>query len=429
MESPRAVWTALALGAAVSLGVVLTLRSEGPPVTTVATSAPRNVAVATPVPRPPQALAEFGILSERPIAELLKLLDRRTLAGMLDGPVCGDDETCAAVRRFVVEGEGVHLEVVPAKNWKFPVDLAHAASSLLPAERDGIKKYTSLVVVATSGQALPEQLPVRAAFALTAVLARRIDGLVFDQLLDRIERPLHFASRVITAPLEAGAFRRECIDLQYTPRADGTVRLITVGLGRFGAPDLEVVGITMDLAQRLTGSLLEVANAVTFDEAMTPLALGDLELHLEKAVPEPGDPRGIMVRLVAPSDAGAEYFEQLAGTFPDDTPDTPPNDELMAETRGRAQKVLADVLARHKKASKDPLYVQVPFGDTDAGGGEWMWIEVVSFDEQTVTGMLVDEPDTLVDLHKGDRVTRARLDVADYVLKLADGGIESASAH
>ncbi|MEI7893831.1 MAG: DUF2314 domain-containing protein, partial [Myxococcales bacterium] len=118
-----------------------------------------------------------------------------------------------------------------------------------------------------------------------------------------------------------------------------------------------------------------------------------------------------------------------AGTFPDDTPDTPPNDELMAETRGRAQKVLADVLARHKKASKDPLYVQVPFGDTDAGGGEWMWIEVVSFDEQTVTGMLVDEPDTLVDVHKGDRVTRARLDVADYVLKLADGGIESASAH
>src|ERR1019366_2198835 len=85
----------------------------------------------------------------------------------------------------------------------------------------------------------PHQIAVRASCAAAAAIATKIDGVVYDQLLDRIETAQAFAARAVTAPLAASAFRKDGIEVLSEPRSEGIVRILTAGLARWGGPDVE----------------------------------------------------------------------------------------------------------------------------------------------------------------------------------------------
>jgi hypothetical protein len=105
--------------------------------------------------------------------------------------------------------------------------------------------------------------------------------------------------------------------------------------------------------------------------------------------------------------------------------------------RDKTQHALPGVLARFKqlRGAGATLFVELPFAPDDAAYGDptehasdydFLTLEVSAWDDTTITGTLLDDSDVLP-LKKGQSVTRKRSEVTDYVLKLADGGIESGS--
>jgi uncharacterized protein YegJ (DUF2314 family) len=415
------------------------------------------------IKRPAVAVAEFGVFTDRPSAELELLTQPKNALALLTPAHCGDAATCDAVRAFLGEPDALRIEATPAQNWRLPnkSELPRVASTLSSGERDKLIAMPRSLHVTVRGAALPNQLPARAGFALTAALASKVSGFVYDQVVDRVERPAEFAKHVITVPLGARAFRKDRVDFQYSSRQGGTVRLISAGMVRFGAPDLEVFSAPRGVANRLVDVMIALADALTSGATTSPIAitLDDIEraraelfgpdagmppsvaidVDLEDAAPESGDPNEIMARIVPPDGPTPEGYDDLVEMFfGQSSAWQPPSEDEFKAIKDKTQKALATALMRHKK-EKLELYVQLGFptavalkqpGGPDASdldAFEWMWVEVTAFDDKDVTGTLIDEPENVPGAAKGQSVTRKRSEVSDYLLKLADGGTESAS--
>ncbi len=53
-------------------------------------------------------------------------------------------------------------------------------------------------------------------------------------------------------------------------------------------------------------------------------------------------------------------------------------------------------------------------------GTEWMWVEVLRWNGDTIEGVLSNEPFNVPDLHAGQRVTGSMDDVFDYIYRRGD---------
>ena len=417
----------------------------------------------SPIKRPPRASAEFGILTDRPMSELEALTDPKSAALLLKSNDCGDAATCDAVRTFLLGEERVQIVIVAGKNWNRPApsDMDRIAPTLTEKEREAALAAPFVVRVQVTGVALPDQLPARGGFALAAAIAEKLHGFVHDQVTDRLERAQTFAARAITAPLGASAFRKDRIDYQYESNDAGGVRLITAGLTRFGAPDLEIDGAPHSVAAQLADVLGALAEALVNGVTTTPVSItpGDVArarganagelaadtppvpvpIGLADVIPHSGDPNDFMARVVPPEGASPEGYEDLAGIFFGGESEGPPGDDLRA-AHEKTQRVLPDLLSRFKasRAEGAALYVEVPFAlpGTDAGvdplvnekSFDFLLLEVTQWDDRTITGTLVDDSAPVLGLKKGATVTRKRNELTDYEFKLADGGMEIGSA-
>src|SRR5262249_6422430 len=156
--------------------------------------------------------------------------------------------------------------------------LAYVAKDLAPAEREAIPGLAWAVVVTAHGPALPDQIPARAAFGATASLAEKLHGVVYDEVLRRIESPHAFAAHAITSPLGAGGeLREDRIVIQLYQQDDGTARVLTLGMRRFGAADLEIEGASMNAGAALGRALNALAPRLANGERDAPLLLGGSE--------------------------------------------------------------------------------------------------------------------------------------------------------
>jgi uncharacterized protein YegJ (DUF2314 family) len=284
------------------------------------------------------------------------------------------------------------------------------------------------------GAVFSKNVVARTAFAVASAIAEATGDLVYDQLCDRIERPGDFAARAIVSPLSSTAFRADRIDVRYAPRDDGTVRLLTAGMLRFGAPDVEASSIRVDSARRLADVLLASAAAIADGASSSPLSLSiaDVErarsgnaepalvespthVKMENVHPESGDPNDVMARIVPEGGTTPDGYAALATAFfGEPTPETPNEEEMRAHAE-RARAKLPELLARlsTERDAGARLFVQLPFPIAGDAGTEWMWVEVSRFDDRTVTGALADDPLGAVGLRRGSTVTRPRSEVSD----------------
>ena len=259
--------------------------------------------------RPPSAVAELGVLTDRSEAELATLLERESLAARLTPAECGDEGACAAVRSALRDEHTTSLQIVPADAWNLAgIDLDASAASLTPRARASVTKRARVVVVRVAAAPSPRQIAIRTAFAAAAVIAERADGLVYDQLLGRIESAHDFAAHAVTAPLDATAFRKDRIELLYEPKGTGIVRILTAGLSRWGGPDVEAVAVPEAAADRIADVVLGVAEAIANGATAGPLALSRDDLARargesyppDSTLPDAGAPRTIDLGLGPP---------------------------------------------------------------------------------------------------------------------------------
>jgi hypothetical protein len=395
--------------------------------------------------RPPSSIATFGVLSDRSEAELETVIDRAAVAGSIVGRLCGDDDACNAVRLTLRDESATTLQVTSAADWSVgPINLD--ASGVRPsgatplgsvdgsALRASLARHSHVVVVNVATSTSPRQLAIRAAIAAAAAIAQKIDGLVHDPLLSRLETPREFATHAITAPLGQPAFRRDRIELLYEPKEEGIVRLLTAGLSRWGAPDVEAARVPVAVEERVAEIVLAVAEGMTNAPEAVPFMLSRDDLGrargsdypedggfppLTKVAvdvvsvrPEAGDPNDFMARIEPPAGDGPIGYVDLAERF--FGPLLAPSSEVMARRRADAQRRLASALARWSSPrAGGQLLVQLPFPIPGDAGVESMWVQVTRYDARTVTGRLIDEPLGATEVSRGDEVTKPREEVED----------------
>jgi hypothetical protein len=406
--------------------------------------------------RPADAVAELGVLTDRTKEELARLTTPAALGGLLEARFCGPATACEAVRAFLETGQ-VHLSVVPADEWGLPPEatLVHVAKGLSPQERASVHKKTRIVVVRASARPSVEQLAARAAFALTAAIAVRLRAFVYDETVRRIETAEQFAAHAITEKLGDPTFRGDRIVIQLYQQDDATARLISLGMRRFGAPDLEIRGAQMGagkslgnvmnaVALRLASGLTEVPLTVTLDDVSRATGHAPAELHTGTAPPIPqeidlvvpppqqGDPDNTVVRLVPAGGDTARGYDDLAIALfgsAERLLDVP-SDPALDLARERAAHAFPGAVARWKAMRpRATLLVKLPFavpGDAgpSAGGVESMWVEVKSIEGATIAGVLANSPALIPDLGQGSPVRGQRKELEDWILKLPDAGTE-----
>jgi hypothetical protein len=379
-------------------------------------------------------MAELGVLTDQPEADLASILDRGGLAASLGPRHCGEPSACDAVRAVLRDAHATTFDIVAASDW----DLAHAdldasAHSLTRAERARLPRKPRIVVIHVAVPTSPRALALRAAFAAAAAIAEQADGIVWDQLLARIEPARAFTQHAVTEPLEASAFRADRIEVLYEPAEEGVVRILTAGLSRWGAPDVEAQHVPATLSGRMAQIVVGVAQAIADGATAGPIAVSlpdtsPVSIELISVQPASGDPNDFLARIRPPGGEGVVYALELVERVFGSAIAAPAEEEAMRAAHEQAQARLAAALSKWTAARStgdtSKLLLQLPFAIPGDAGIESMWIEVTRYDARTVTGKVIDEPLGATDVARGDEVTRPRSGVEGIELRAArrDGG-------
>jgi uncharacterized protein YegJ (DUF2314 family) len=403
----------------------------------------------------PRATAELAVVTDQPEEIVRGAATVAEIAEHLDVRHCGG--ACDAVRKFLSDEDAFEIDVWKTDDLLLPPKdtLDVVAPRLTPSERAGVHARPRAVVLRAQGPFTPEHLPARAIFAAAAVLAERLDGFVYDEVARRIEARSDFAAHTITAKLGEPAFARKHIVIQLYRQDDGTARLLTLGMARFGTPDLSIRGATMAsgpvLAEVInaTARLLahgesDTAITITLDDVAAVVGKKPSELHPNPSAARPvtldlreperveGDPDNDMMELVPRGDGGDrreawdEVVASLFGVAP--SVQTAVGDEELAAIAKKAQRELPKAIARFE-AGEGTLFVKGPFSipeDRRVDGGattELLWLEAASCDARACTGVLSNEPTYATNLALGKTTSVRREDAVDWVIQARDGGV------
>lgn len=402
------------------------------------------------LPRPPAASAELAVVTDLDAEALKALATPAEIGRRLEARHCGD--ACDAVRKFMTDEDGFDAFYMTTDDLILPPKdtLETVAPGLTPAEREGLHARPHAMVLRTTGKPTREQLPARTAFAAAAVLAEAAHGYVYDETERKIETAADFARHLVTAPLGQNAFEPRHIVVQLYRQDDGTARLLTLGMVRFGAPDLSLRGANMAsgplLAEVLNAAAAKIAGG--HDESTLAIGVDDVARVMGRKPAEvnAGDGRSVLLEISEPERMEGDPDNDLAeltppGGIPRDgwdvvvaslfgqapTVTSPVDDKELGEIAKRARRDLPKAIARFEAAG-GALYVKGPFPipeDQRLDGGptvEHLWIAARACDAQRCTGSLSNEPSYLSNLAAGKTTSVSRAEVADFLLQQKDGG-------
>jgi hypothetical protein len=244
-------------------------------------------------------------------------------------------------------------------------------------------------------------------------------------------------AQAITTPIGAPAFNPRAIVSQFSRQPDSTARLVTLGLGRFGSPDLSLRGCSMaagamlvDAINALAGSIVEGKDALPLVVKLKNEAVSFEVADAERVQGDPDD----FVELVPASLGRGESMREawdavVAKLFGETAKSVEASFGTDLEAAGaRARKELPAVLNRFA-AGEGELFVWGPFvipPDERADGGpedEWLWVKVASCDEKACIGALSNRPMYATNIASGRTTSLPRTKIADWQLRFRDGGI------
>lgn len=402
--------------------------------------------------RLPEATCELAVLTDKSEVEVSRIASAENVAKLLEARHCGG--ACDELRKVMADHEHFEVELTRPEDYILPGRDTYdtIAPGLTPAERATIPNRTSTVVVRAHGASTIDQIPARIAFAATAALAEALDGLVYDEVVRRIETKTEFAKRAITVPLGQNVFAPQHIGVQLYRQDDGTARLLTLGMVRFGSPDFTMRGSAMEVGPLLANVMNAVASwaALGKSELPIPITLADVarvsghtagELAKDPAKSTAvqldaidverteADPDNEMLELVPHGGATTEGWGGVIAALFGEVPKVvfATFDKELEAIAVKARRELPGAVKRFE-AGEGALYVKGPFPIPAAarpdGGAkdEWMWLDVAACDAKVCSGVLSNTPGYATNLAAGRPVTVARDKTADWLIRLKDGG-------
>lgn len=294
---------------------------------------------------------------------------------------------------------------------------------------------------------------VLAALRLTSALAWRTGGLVWDEETREMFTPSFWdESRIDNWPEGGLPDLRHHMTIHVYRKDNGYQRAVSLGLGKFGLPDLVVEDLSGSATKPMGKTITLLAQALaeggrvgdqgeldldlrslgpseTRDsnlESLSDNATGKARLRLVYGTRQEGDAYNDLVEILFDRydgpDLQARQDRMLAELFgtEEDALSQASNDEILAASE-RARGDLA-ALKPAFLAGLPPgeiLLVKAPFESSN--GAEWMWVEVIEWDGDRITGTLQNIPVHATHLEAGQSVEVSEADVFDYIHRFPDG--------
>ncbi|MGA7992855.1 MAG: DUF2314 domain-containing protein [Thermoanaerobaculia bacterium] len=288
--------------------------------------------------------------------------------------------------------------------------------------------------------------------ALLLALARETGGLLWDEETRETFSPEEW-ERARVETWESGlpdVTRHITIHLYR----NGTfLRAVTLGMAKFGLPDVVVNDLTASNS-RAIGSLINLACQTLVERGgldangALPVNVSELKvravrdtltkgygkgargravLTLVEGVKERGDAANPLLEISFPRPASVHLQEEhdavTASVFgaTDSITHVEHDEELLAASRAQTAKLPAlAALFREGLAPGEHILLKAPFS-TDAGGNEWMWVEVIGWKGGEVEGILQNDPFEVAGLKAGARVRFSDAVVFDFIHYFPDG--------
>ncbi|MDB4943026.1 MAG: hypothetical protein JWP97_2560 [Labilithrix sp.] len=443
----------LALGAlVVGLGVVVALampkdRDLAASDASIVETDGEPAAAVRGLPRLAEATCEIAVLTSRPEAEARALAEPGAVERLLDVRHCGG--ACDAVKQLMADKDHYEIEVVRSEDYILPAKESWSTlgAGLTASERASIGERAIAFVVRTRGEVDVRQLPARAAFAVTAAAAEALGGIVYDESVRRFETAAQLLEHAATAPLGQNVFSPRQIAVQIYREEDGTARLLTLGLVRFGSPDLSIRRAPPELATSLASVLDALARrAAGVRTDVGPVTVEEIAMSTGQAAPArdagagvplevartehtEGDPDNELFEVVPRGGSSPDAWRTVAAELFGEAPALvlTANDPELQAIASKARRELPAAIKRMEKGDGS-LFVKGPFPipeESRLDGGareEWLWAQVTSCDGKACTGPLTNAPGYATNLAAGKEVSVARAEAADWLLRLPDGG-------
>jgi uncharacterized protein YegJ (DUF2314 family) len=239
-------------------------------------------------------------------------------------------------------------------------------------------------------------------------------------------------------------------------RNGSLLRLVTLGMAKFGLPDVEVNEVSaheapamgtlvsllcqtiaekkkLEVAGTIEVSIDQLASAparATIEESVVSGAARKATLSLSMGHVQAGDADNRLIEIVFPGpkvglqERQASLLTKLFGAH-EELVRVDDRDPELAAASARAKVALAKLQTRWAKGRPEleTLMVKAPFA-TPAGSKEWMWVEVLDWKGSKMTGILQNDAFEIPSLKIGARVDVEQSSVFDYFVRKGDQTIE-----
>lgn len=234
------------------------------------------------------------------------------------------------------------------------------------------------------------------------------------------------------------------------------VRAISLGMAKFGLPDIAVSEFSWSDNRRIGNSIIAISQLLVeghrlnkegeFTLDLTQIKQEEYKAKLKDLVlenatfkgkhkfsivePEEGDPNNLILEPIFDHDDAESKQEKqelfLSSIFgsKDEISYIKHNEELLKASQ-RAKEKLPKLQQDFKKGFEPGEYIllKAPFKTPD-DGNEWMWVEVITWEENRIKGMLKNDPYHIPNLKAGAIVDIAQDRVFDYIRYFANGKSE-----
>ncbi len=285
----------------------------------------------------------------------------------------------------------------------------------------------------------------RQALRFTDAVVAEVGGFPWDDHTRQVFSPDAWKARLNDDAFAPTTMQQHFVIHAY--RVGETLRLCSLGLEKFGLPNLVVEQVTpadgnamVDVVNAVAATMLvtrRLEREGELDVDVTSLGFektdespGKDTVFLAAAERDEGDPQGPLIEIVFPGTAEALHvrhnrlIDNLQGVE-DGIEHVEHDEEVLAAVEVARKKLLA-LKPSFEEGVPDmtSLLVKGPFQTAD-GGNEWMWIDVHVWEGAALRGVLVNEPFNVPGLKAGAKVEVEEAEVFDFKLKKPDGTVES----
>lgn len=292
----------------------------------------------------------------------------------------------------------------------------------------------------------------RAALQLAEQVARDTQGLLWDEETREVFTPDEWRKR----RLDTWSGDIPDVALQtviHAYKGDRQVRAITLGMVKFGLPDVVVDDFSWsnnrpmgNLVNALVQTLVEGATIKTPGQydldlrairhaqvkagvlpTLKPNANAVAKLSLVNGKAESGDPDNRLLEIQFDRHPGPDRYARqdalLSALFgsEDGVTRVKHNQELLAASAAAKQRLPA-LREAFRKGLQPGEYIllKMPFPNS-AGSNEWMWVEVMRWDGDAISALLKNEPVDVPGLRGGQMVKVSQAKAFDYLRRYPDG--------